>query len=310
MSLKIEALRSNLLAGDRLALARAITLVESTRPDDQTLAGELLRSLSNDHQAMRIAISGPPGVGKSTFIDAFGELLLDAGNRVAVLAIDPSGQDAGGSILGDKTRMTFVGNNPQAFIRPSPSSGVLGGVANATYEVSLLCEAAGYNYILIETVGVGQSETVAFYLSDLFLVLLQPAAGDDLQGIKKGITERADLLVVNKWDGVLSAKAEQTRAAFQGIWGKEREVLLCSALEKRGLKAVLDSVNVASKHIDFASNRKKREVFWFKESCKRQLVDRIFTDFSDLFNDLSQAISHDQMHYTSAVDKVIHKIFG
>lgn len=203
-------------AGDRRALARAITLVESARPDHRTEALGLLAALRDGPQALRIGLSGTPGVGKSTFIETFGLMLTGQGLRVAVLAVDPSSARSGGSILGDKTRMERLSRDPLAFIRPSPSQTQLGGVARRTREAVALCEAAGFDVVLIETVGVGQSETVVAELSDLFLLLLAPAGGDELQGVKRGIMEMADLILVNKADGDLKAAALRTVADYSG----------------------------------------------------------------------------------------------
>jgi LAO/AO transport system kinase len=195
-------------AGDRRALARAITLVESTRADHREEAVALVDSLIDaTGGAIRIGISGPPGVGKSTFIEAFGQHVIADGHAVAVLAVDPSSSRSGGSILGDKTRMEELAREPKAFIRPSPSGGELGGVARRTREALLLCEAAGFDVILVETVGVGQSEVAVADLTDLFVLLASPTGGDDLQGIKRGIMELADLVVVTKADGDLAAAA-------------------------------------------------------------------------------------------------------
>jgi len=203
-------------AGDRRALARAITLIESQRPDHRAQALELLAALGRDRQALRIGLSGTPGVGKSTFIEAFGMMLAEAGLRVAVLAVDPSSARSGGSILGDKTRMERLSRHPSAFIRPSPSRAQMGGVARRTREAVALCEAAGFDVILIETVGVGQSETMVSGLCDLFLLLMAPAAGDELQGVKRGIMEMADMILVNKADGELLATATRTQADYAG----------------------------------------------------------------------------------------------
>ena len=195
-------------SGDRRAIARAITLIESTRADRQALGQAILDALvGHAGGAVRIGITGPPGVGKSTFIEAFGLHLVAQGKRVAVLAIDPSSPVTGGSILGDKTRMEQLALSERAFIRPSPSGGALGGVAHRTREVMLLCEAAGFDVVVIETVGIGQSEVAVRSMVDFFAVLLQPASGDDLQGIKRGVLELADALVVNKADGELRAAA-------------------------------------------------------------------------------------------------------
>lgn len=204
-----------LLDGDRRALSRAITLVESTRPDHRARAMALLAALP-DRQALRIGLSGTPGVGKSSFIEAFGMMLTAQGLRVAVLAVDPSSTRSGGSILGDKTRMEHLSRDPRAFIRPSPSSTVLGGVARRTREAIRLCEAAGHDVVLVETVGVGQSEVLVAGMTDLFVLLLAPAGGDELQGVKRGIMEVADLILVNKADGELLAPARRTVADYAG----------------------------------------------------------------------------------------------
>lgn len=203
-------------AGDRRALARAITLIESQRPDHRAQALDLLSALGHDRQALRIGLSGTPGVGKSTFIEAFGMMLVESGLRVAVLAVDPSSARSGGSILGDKTRMERLSRHPSAFIRPSPSRAQMGGVARRTREAVALCEAAGFDVILIETVGVGQSETMVAGLCDLFLLLMAPAGGDELQGVKRGIMEMADLILVNKADGELLATATRTQTDYAG----------------------------------------------------------------------------------------------
>jgi LAO/AO transport system kinase len=200
-------------AGDRRALARAITLVESTRPEHRADAAALIeRALPRTGNAIRVGISGPPGVGKSTFIEALGELVIGHDHDVAVLAVDPSSARTGGSILGDKTRMERLARNERAFIRPSPSGGELGGVARRTREAMLLCEAAGFDVVLIETVGVGQSELAVADLVDLFVLLASPTGGDDLQGIKRGIMELADLVVVTKADGDLANAANHAAA--------------------------------------------------------------------------------------------------
>lgn len=210
-----DDLLTPLLRGDRRALSRAITLVESTRPDHRDRAGRLIAALP-DSTALRIGLSGTPGVGKSTFIEAFGTMLTEQGLRVAVLAVDPSSTRSGGSILGDKTRMELLSRNPRAYVRPSPSSAHLGGVARRTREAIRLCEAAGHDVILIETVGVGQSETLVAQMSDLFILLLAPAGGDELQGVKRGIMEMADLILVNKADGDLLSPASRTVADYAG----------------------------------------------------------------------------------------------
>ena len=211
----MDELTQPLIQGDRRALSRAITLIESTRADHRARAVALLAQLPR-RQALRIGLSGTPGVGKSTFIEAFGKKLTGLGLKVAVLAVDPSSARSGGSILGDKTRMETLARDPNAFIRPSPSQAELGGVARRTRETVRLCEAVGFDIVLIETVGVGQSETLVAEMSDLFILLLAPAGGDELQGVKRGIMEIADLILVNKADGALRDTALRTVADYAG----------------------------------------------------------------------------------------------
>ncbi len=213
----VQTLAARLRAGDRRALAKAVTLVESARADHREMAEALIAEIMPDTgTAMRVGISGVPGVGKSTFIEAFGTHVTALGHRIAVLAVDPSSKRGGGSILGDKTRMELLSRNPDAFIRPSPAGETLGGVARRSRESILLCEAAGFDVILVETVGVGQSETAVAEMTDLFLLLLLPAGGDELQGLKKGIVELADMILVNKADGALADQARRTAADYHG----------------------------------------------------------------------------------------------
>jgi LAO/AO transport system kinase len=242
-----EAVRS----GDRRAVARAITLLESTRPDHAEAGQRLLEALVPDTGgAVRLGVTGPPGVGKSTFIEALGLSLIEAGHRVAVLAVDPSSPVTGGSILGDKTRMEQLARRPESFIRPSPSGGSLGGVAHRTREGMLVCEAAGYDVVIVETVGIGQSEVAVAGMVDFFLVLLQPGSGDELQGIKKGVLELADGLVVNKADGELVDAAERARAEYRQALQLLRplspswqpQVLAASAKTGEGIDAVWQMV--------------------------------------------------------------------
>lgn len=242
MSISLDAL----VKGDRRALAKAITLIESSRGDHRAQAQELLgQLLPQTGNSIRIGISGVPGVGKSTFIERFGLLLLSLGKRVAVLAVDPSSPVAGGSILGDKTRMEVLSRSSDAFIRPSPAGKTLGGVAQRTRETLLLCEAAGFDVILVETVGVGQSEHQVAGMVDFFMLLMLPGGGDELQGIKKGILELADALVINKADGDSRALAAQAQQHYQNamhllshpqFWTPK--VVTCSALEDQGIDAV------------------------------------------------------------------------
>jgi len=238
-------------AGDRRALAKAITLVESRRRDHREQADALLTELlPYTGSAVRVGISGVPGVGKSTFIEAFGLNWVGRGKRIAVLAVDPSSRLTGGAILGDKTRMELLSRSPDAFIRPSPAGHTMGGVARRTREALLLCEAAGFDAVIVETVGVGQSETAVADMTDLLLLLLLPSGGDELQGIKKGIVELADLVVVNKADGDMLAAARRAAAEYQAALRMLRPqsetwqvpVQLASALQGDGIDAVWDSV--------------------------------------------------------------------
>ena len=240
----IQPLAQQIIEGDRRALAKAITLVESTRADHGEQAVQLLAELMpHTGKSIRIGVSGAPGVGKSTFIESLGNYLTGQGHQVAVLAVDPTSAVSGGSILGDKTRMEALSANPKAFVRPSPAGTTLGGVTRRTRESLLLCEAAGYDVIIVETVGVGQSETAVSDMTDMFLLLLSPGGGDDLQGIKRGIMELADLVLVNKADGDLTSIANQTVSDYRGAlqfmqartpaWTPK--VNSCSALEGQGI---------------------------------------------------------------------------
>ena len=285
-------LAQRILAGDRRALARAITLVESTRADHREQATALLGALAgHDRQALRIGLSGTPGVGKSTFIEALGTMLCGRGLTVAVLAVDPSSARTGGSILGDKTRMERLSRLPGAFIRPSPSQTHLGGVARRTREAVALCEAAGFDVVLIETVGVGQSETVVAELSDVFVLLLAPAGGDELQGVKRGIMEAADLIVVNKADGDLKATATRTCADYAGALRLLRrrpqdapgfpKALTASALEERGLDTVWGEIDALGNwrraHGQWQARRAAQARHWFHDEVRQALLARLET---------------------------------
>lgn len=281
------ALAEQIVAGDRRALARAITLVESARADHRAEALALLDSLRDSgRQALRIGLSGTPGVGKSTFIESFGLMLTGQGLRVAVLAVDPSSARSGGSILGDKTRMERLSRDPRAFIRPSPSQAQMGGVARRTREAVALCEAAGFDVVLIETVGVGQSETVVAELCDIFLLLLAPAGGDELQGVKRGIMEMADIILVNKADGDLKPAALRTMADYAGALRLLRrrpqdpegfpKAMAVSALAEDGLATAWDEVRAlahwrqASGH--WEGRRAAQARHWFSEEVRQGLL--------------------------------------
>lgn len=282
----IAQLAKGVTTGDRRALARAITLVESARPDHRQMASDLLARTASDKQALRIGLSGTPGVGKSTFIEALGLHLTGLGNRVAVLAVDPSSARSGGSILGDKTRMEFLTRDPLAFIRPSPAQTQLGGVARRTREAVALCEAAGFDIILIETVGVGQSETMVAEMSDIFLLLLAPAGGDELQGVKRGIMEIADIILVNKADGDLKPQATRTVADYAGALRLLRKrpqdpegfprAMPVSALDGAGLHTAWDAVTeLATWRRDtgiWDQTRADQTRHWFGEELRAEMM--------------------------------------
>jgi LAO/AO transport system kinase len=281
-----------ILAGDRVVLSRAITLVESTLPADQDLAQQVInRLLPQTGNSVRLGITGSPGVGKSTFIETFGNYLIqEQKKKLAVLAIDPTSQRTGGSILGDKTRMASLATHPAAYIRPSPAGKSLGGVARNTREAILLCEAAGFDVIIIETVGVGQSETAVHSMVDFFLLLLLAGAGDELQGIKKGIMEMADGLAITKADGTNITKAKQACAEYQQALhlfplppsGWHPQVVLCSALENTGIDAIWHLVQeylaLTKKNDYFTRKRQEQNLHWLHQTIRYALEDRFFSN--------------------------------
>jgi LAO/AO transport system kinase len=286
----IAKLGDGIIAGDRRALARGITLVESRRADHRVQAAALLEHVAQSgRQALRIGLSGTPGVGKSTFIESFGLMLTGQGLRVAVLAVDPSSARSGGSILGDKTRMDRLSRDANAFIRPSPSQTHLGGVARRTREAVALCEAAGFDIVLIETVGVGQSETVVAEISDLFVLLLAPAGGDELQGVKRGIMEMADLILVNKADGDLKPAATRTCADYSGALRLMRKrpqdppgfpkALMVSAMEQDGLAEAWAEMKVLTEwrkaHGHWANRRAGQARYWFEQEVRHALLAQL-----------------------------------
>ena len=287
-SINPEELAERVLAGERGALARAITLVESNAARHRPQARRILERLAAaERHSRRVGISGVPGVGKSTFIEAFGNFLCDEGSRVAVLAVDPSSSVSGGSILGDKTRMETLSRRQEAFIRPSPSGGALGGVTRKTRETILLCEAAGFDVILVETVGVGQSEIEVRSMVDCLVLLMLPGAGDELQGIKKGIVEIADILAVNKADGdnllrAQSARAELERAlAFlsPATDGWKPPVLLVSAALRTGLSELQKAILQFFEHLQGGAGiqrRREQAVAWWRSLVEQELRLRFF----------------------------------
>jgi LAO/AO transport system kinase len=289
--LDITALAQDLRAGHRAALARAITLIESRRGDHQAAARDLVQALISDTgNAIRVGITGSPGVGKSTTIDALGMFLIERGHKVAVLAVDPSSARSGGSILGDKTRMARLAACDHAYIRPSPASGTLGGVAAKTREAMLLCEAAGFDVVLVETVGIGQSETAVCDMTDFFLALMLPGAGDELQGIKKGLVELADMIAINKADGDNIKRANLAASEYRGAlhiltprsehW--QPPVLTYSALTGTGIEAlwqtILDHRTAMNASGEFAGRRRQQQVKWMWSMLEQRMMARLRAD--------------------------------
>ncbi|MCS6988633.1 MAG: methylmalonyl Co-A mutase-associated GTPase MeaB [Chloroherpetonaceae bacterium] len=281
---------AGVLGGDRSMLARAITLVESQRPEHQAIAEEVVAEcLKRSGKSIRVGITGAPGVGKSTFIEAFGLSLIEAGRRVAVLAIDPTSEKSRGSILGDKTRMEKLAQSDQAFIRPSPSSGALGGAAPKTREAMLLCEAAGFDAIIIETVGVGQSEIAVHSMTDFFLLLMLAGAGDELQGIKRGIMEMADLIAITKADGTNVQKAKLAQQEYAQALrlfppnpnGWSPRSLTCSALTGEGVREIRDLIFDFEKQMTengwLARKREAQAAHWLRQTLERELLSRFYS---------------------------------
>ena len=324
----LDDLAKRIAAGERRALARGITLVESSRSDHRAQATQVLAALPKDRQALRIGLSGTPGVGKSTFIESFGMMLTAQGLRVAVLAVDPSSARSGGSILGDKTRMDRLARDPNAFIRPSPSQTHLGGVARRTREAVALCEGAGFDVVLIETVGVGQSETVVAQMADLFMLLLAPAGGDELQGVKRGIMEMADIILVNKADGDLKPVARRTCADYAGALRLMRKrpqdpesfpkAMMVSALEEQGLQDAWGQMQ----ELDtwrrdngfFEGTRAAQAQYWFEEDVRAALLAQL--DHADVRREMQRLggeVAKGVLDPTTAADqmrRVLDKVLG
>ncbi|MFF7181254.1 methylmalonyl Co-A mutase-associated GTPase MeaB [Streptomyces sp. NPDC008121] len=316
----VDAYVKGVLDGKRAIVARAITLVESTRPQHRALAQRLLTELlPHSGKARRIGISGVPGVGKSTFIDAFGTMLTGLGHRVAVLAVDPSSSRTGGSILGDKTRMERLAVDPAAFVRPSPTAGTLGGVAKATRESILVMEAAGYDVVLVETVGVGQSETAVANMVDSFLLLTLARTGDQLQGIKKGVLELADVVAVNKADGPherdARAAARELAGALRLMQGRDAAwtppVLHCSARESSGLDTVWERLEQHRALLDgtgsLAARRRDQQVDWTWTMVRDELLGRLHADPSvrALAPALEQRVRAGELTATLAAERIL-----
>lgn len=313
----IQALSEAILKGDRIALSRGITLVESRHPDHRTLANQLVRNcIHAAGNAKRIGISGAPGVGKSTFIESFGKQIIQSGSKIAVLAVDPSSPVSKGSILGDKTRMDWLSRNGNAYIRPSPAGDTLGGVARSTREAIVLCEASGFDYVIVETVGVGQSETAVRNLVDFFVLLLLPGAGDDLQGIKKGIVEMADIIVINKADGENMPAVKKAIGFYASAlhllpmkhvnW--QVPVMSCSALFDTGMEKVLQKVaEYFAKIGSFVTeNRQHQSKYWLKESVLEKLQEHFFSQESVAlsFSDMEQKVENGHIQPFEAADQI------
>jgi LAO/AO transport system kinase len=319
MSLDLARLARGIGTGERAVIARAITLIESGRADHKKAARRLVQNLlPRTGHAVRVGITGAPGVGKSTTIDALGTHLTDHGHKVAVLAVDPSSARTGGSILADKTRMARLSADPNAFVRPSPSSGTLGGVAAKTRESMLICEAAGYDVVLVETIGTGQSETAVADMTDFFLVLMLPGAGDELQGLKKGVVELADMIAVNKADGdnVRRAKAAaaEYRAALHILTPRSPDwtppVAIYSALTGEGIAqlwtSVLDHRERVSKSGELAARRREQQVKWMWAMLEDRVFGRLKSDaaLKARLPKLEAAVAEGKMSPAMAVDEI------
>ena len=309
--------------GDRYILSKAITLVESNQIEDQSVANQLIDFCINKKpESLRIGITGTPGVGKSTFIDTLGTQIINENHKLAVLAIDPSSNISRGSILGDKTRMERLSMNLNAYIRPTPSADNLGGVARKTRETMILCEAAGFDTIIIETVGVGQSETAVYQLTDVFLLILQPGAGDELQGIKRGIMEMADILAINKADGERLSMAKFAKAAYTSALHLFQpktsnwipKVLTCSSTEENGILDIWNTIQ-SFQNLTIANNykinkRNHQKLYWFEETFQNKLLNFYLEnkEIADYKEELEMKILADTVTPFLAVDKLIQKI--
>lgn len=323
--LSLDQFSEEILYGNTVVLAQAITLVESTRPDDIVVANELVEKLlPHTGKSIRIGITGVPGVGKSTFIESFGKFLTAQSKKIAVLAVDPSSSKSKGSILGDKTRMDELSKDPYAFIRPTSTGTTLGGVADQTREAILLCEAAGFEIIIIETVGVGQSETVARNLVDFFLLLMLAGAGDELQGIKKGIMEMADGVVITKADGENINKANQAMADFQHALhlfsesdsGWKPKVITSSAVENRGIEEtwqlIQDFVSFAQSNNYFKKNREQQNLIWFYDTLQQLLKNKLnqSKEIKLKIKSFEKAILDNSVLPSRAAQEIIDNFFG
>jgi len=319
----VNEFAKGLLLGDRVSLGRAITLIESKKPSDHKFANTLLEKLlPSTGKSIRIGITGAPGVGKSTFIEAFGKYLTLQGKKIAVLAVDPSSAKTRGSILGDRTRMEELSKDPHAFIRPTSSGNALGGVADKTRETILLCEAAGYEIIIIETVGVGQSETAVRSMVDFFLLLQLAGAGDELQGIKKGIMEMADAVVITKADGENEKKARQAQTEFQhalhlfqpSVSGWTPKVLTTSAIQKKGMDEVWRLIEsfqeTTTSNNSFQENREQQKLIWFHENIQLMLKEKILQSkkVAEKIKLLEKKINSGKILPSAAAEEILMKV--
>lgn len=321
----VDAIAEGILRGDRAMLARAITLVESTRGDHQESARDLLQKLMPyTGKAYRIGVTGVPGVGKSTTIDQFGRNLIADGHKVAVLAVDPTSKRTGGSILGDKTRMNNLASDPKGFVRPSPTSGTLGGVTKKTRETLLLVEAAGYDIVIVETVGVGQSEVAVADMVDFFLVLLLPGGGDELQGIKKGIVEIADMIAINKADGDKVRLAERSAADYRNAlalltptspnW--QPLVITISGRDNIGLDTLWSKIDGHNQRLtatgELQKKRSLQSVRWMKDMLTERLMERVTSNatVASILADVEQRVELGELAPSVAVDTILDAVDG
>ena len=320
--LSVDDYLSGIQKGDINILSQAITLVESARVDHQAMAQDVInRCLPNTGKSVRIGITGVPGAGKSTFIEAFGKFLTNEGHKIAVLAIDPSSERSKGSILGDKTRMEELACDPRAYIRPSPSAGSLGGVARKTREAMLLCEAAGFDIILIETVGVGQSETAVHSMVDFFLLVQIAGAGDELQGIKRGIMEMADSIIINKADGNNITRAELAKVQLQNALhlfpphesGVEPKVMTCSAYENTGIKEIWENIlqycSATQQNKYFDTRRSEQAKYWMYETIDEQLRNRFYQSQKEQIKQAEEKVLSNEESSFAAAFRLLDNYF-
>ena len=317
---ELTKMSNELRAGNRQALARAITLVESTRHDHRETAEQLIATLlANTGRTVRLGISGPPGVGKSTFIESLGSYLVGNEHKIAVLAVDPSSTKGHGSVLGDKTRLPKLSQTENVFIRPSPSGGALGGVSRRTREAVLVCEAAGYDVIMVETVGVGQSETTVRDMVDMFILLAQPASGDELQGIKRGVVEIADVIAVNKADGELLSAARRTQADYSNALRLFRArttdwstpVLTCSALYDQGIHEIWQTVEqycvITEKNGSLSGRRRQQAIAWMWSEIRDTLNEKFRSApaVAKRISDIERKVSNGHLAPTTAAKSLL-----